>query len=229
MFASVLFLPGDRVLSELGMDTSNLFAYWRQFGFEQLRAGNLALRIPQVYSGSPFLGGFEEALLYPPNWILYLTLPLAKAINAEFALHVFLFGLFMAMWVERYKLHPLAVLLAACVAMFSKSFFGEILSGHLPHLDSMAWAPLILLTVDSLLDAPCFKWILIGILALSMQVLAGYPQVLFDTILTCAIYAAIRLVKAPRPMRTALALSLMGVGAALICAGQLWVWIASRR
>lgn len=222
MFASVLFVPGDRVLSQLGMDTSNIFVYWRQFGFEQLRAGHVALRISQVYSGSPFLGGFEEALLYPPNWVLYLTLPLAKAINAEFALHVFLFGLFMAMWAGRYKLHPLAVLLAACVAMFSKPFFGEILTGHLPHLDSMAWAPLMLLTVDSLLDDPCIKWTLIGIFAVSMQVLAGYPQVLFDTILTCAIYAAIRLVRSQRPMRTVLALSVVGIGAVLICAAQLW-------
>src|ERR1700676_4951708 len=28
MFAGELFLPGDRVLSELGMDTSNIFVYW---------------------------------------------------------------------------------------------------------------------------------------------------------------------------------------------------------
>jgi len=129
MFAGVLFLPGDRVLSQLGLDTSNIFVYWRQFGFDNLRSGHLPLRMPQVYSGLPFLGGFEEALLYPPNWILYLTLPLAKAINAEFALHVFLFGLFTAMWAGRYNLHPLAVLFAACVAMFSRPFFGQIFGG----------------------------------------------------------------------------------------------------
>jgi hypothetical protein len=223
MFADVLFMPGDPVLSQLGMDTSNIFVYWRQFGFEQLRAGHLALLNPHVYSGLPFLGGFEEALLYPPNWILYLTLPLAKAINFEFALHVFLLGLFMAMWVGRYNLHPIAALFAACVAMFSRPFFGAILAGALPHMDTMAWAPLILLTVDSLLDQPCFKWILIGMFALSMQILAGFPQVLFDTILTCAIYAAIRLARTPRPTRSVLALLVVGVGAALICAGQLWV------
>jgi hypothetical protein len=90
-------------------------------------------------------------------------------------------------------------------------------------MDAMAWAPLIFLTIDSLLDEPCFKWILVGVFALSMQALAGYPQVLYDTIVTGAIYGAIRLVRAPRPVRTVLALSIVGVSTALICAGQLWV------
>ncbi len=228
MFAGVLFLPGDQVLSQLGMDTSNIFVYWRQFGFGQLRAGNFALWNPEVFSGFPFVGAFQTALLYPPNWILYLTLPLAKAINYEFALHVFLLGLFMAMWVERYGLHPLAVLLAACVVMFARPFFGGILTGHLAHMDSMAWIPLILLSIDALLDQPSAKWVMIGIFAFSMQALAGYPQVLFNTIVTGAIYVAIRLVRAPRPVRTVLALSVVGVGAVMICAAQLWLgWEAA--
>jgi hypothetical protein len=222
MFAGVLFIPGDRVLSQLGMDTSNYFVYSRQFGFEQLRAGNLALWNPHVFSGLAFFGNFQSALLYPPNWILYLTLPLAKAVDCEFALHVFILGLFMAMWAGHYKLHPLAVLFAACVAMFSRPFFGDILLGHLAPIDSMAWVALILLSIDSLLGQPCAKWVIVGIFAFSMQVLAGHPQVLFNTIVTGAIYVAIRLVRAPRPVRTLLALSVVGAGALLICAAQLW-------
>lgn len=222
MFAGVLFLPGDQILSRLGEDTSNIWVYWRQFGFEQLRAGNLALWNPHVFSGLPFVGDFQTALLYPPNWILYLTLPLAKAINCEFALHVFLLGLFMAMWVDYYKLHPLAVLLAACVVMFGLPFFGVILFGNLPPLDSMAWVPLILLSIDALLDRPCAKWVMVGIFAFSMQILTGFPEVLYHTIVTGAIYGAIRLVRAPRSVRTVLALSVVGAGAVLICAGPLW-------
>jgi hypothetical protein len=53
VFADVLFIPGDRVLSPLEMDTSTYFLFWRQFGFEQLRAGNFPLWNPHVYSGVP--------------------------------------------------------------------------------------------------------------------------------------------------------------------------------
>ena len=87
MFADVLFIHGDRVLSGEGEDTYTYFLYQRQFGFEQLRAGHFPLWNPHIYSGAPFFGAFQSAMLYPPNWILYLTLPLVKAINYEFVLH----------------------------------------------------------------------------------------------------------------------------------------------
>src|ERR1035437_4656288 len=80
MFGQVLFTPGERVLSG-----------WRQFGFDQLRHGNLALWNPHLFSGAPFFGGFQSALLYPPN-ALFLVLPLGPAINWSIALHVFLAG-----------------------------------------------------------------------------------------------------------------------------------------
>ncbi len=227
MFARLLFVPGDQVLSRRGMDVWRLFVYYWQFGFEELRAGRIALWNPHIFSGVPFMGGFEEALFYPLNWI-YLILPLAKAIDWEIALHVSLLGFFMALWVGRYGLHPLAVLLASSAVMFGRPFFGEILLGHLPHMDSMAWVPLILLSIDALLDQPRTKWVMVGIFAFSMQVLAGYPQVLFNTVVTGAIYVAIRLVRAPRPVRTVLAPSAVGIGALMICAAQLWAgWQAA--
>ena len=222
IFADVLFMPGNRVLSGPGEDTYTYFLYQRQFGFEQLRAGNFPLWNPHMYSGAPFFGCFQSAMLYPPNWILYLTLPLAQAISYEFVLHVFLLGLFVALWARHYGLHPMAALLAGCLAMFSLPYFGSVFAGHEAPMDSMAWTPLVLLSVDSLLDQPSVKWVLIGIFAVSMLILAGYPPILFTTIVTCAIYGAMRLIKAPRPAMTVLAVSLVGAGAFLICAAQLW-------
>jgi hypothetical protein len=222
MFADVLFIHGDRVLSGEGEDTYTYFLYQRQFGFEQLRAGHFPLWNPHIYSGAPFFGAFQSAMLYPPNWILYLTLPLVKAINYEFVLHVFLLGLFIALWARRYSLHPMAALLAGVLAMFSLPYFGCIFAGHQAPMDSMAWTPLVLLSVDSILDRPSVKWVLIGIFAVSMLILAGYPPILFTTIVSCAIYGAMRLVKVPRPGLTVLAVAVVGIGACLICAAQLW-------
>jgi hypothetical protein len=222
MFADVLFIPGDRILSGAGNDTYTYFLYQRQFGFEQLRAGHFPLWNPHIYSGAPFFGSFQTAMLYPPNWILYLTLPLAKAISYEFVLHVFLVGLFIALWAKRYSLHPMAALLAGCLAMFSLPYFERVVAGHEAPMDSMTWTPLVLLSVDSILDRPSAKWVLIGIFAVSMLILAGYPPILFTTIVSCAIYGAMRLIRAPRPGLTVLAVAIVGSGACLICAAQLW-------
>ena len=221
MFAQVLFSTGDRVLSQQGLDVSTLMIYVREFGFRELRAGRIALWDPHVFSGIPFMGGFTPALFYPPNWI-YLILPPAMAMNWEIAIHVFLLGFFTALWLRRYRLHPLAILLASAGIMFGRTFFNEIFAGHVQPLDADAWLPLILLTVDSLLDEPGVKWVLVGIFTLAMQILAGYPPVVFYTVVACSIYGSIRLITSTHPLKTMLALCVIGAGAALITTVQLW-------
>ncbi len=67
MFVDVLFSPREILLAQQGTDLSAQFVYWREFGFGQLAQGNLALWNPHIYSGVPYFGGFQSALLYPPN------------------------------------------------------------------------------------------------------------------------------------------------------------------
>ena len=222
IFWKVLVLPGDQLFSRLDGDVGDFFIYWRQFGFDQLRAGHIALWNPHVFCGVPFLGGSQTGLLYPPNWILYLILPLAKAIDWEFALHVFLLGFFMALWAGHYRLHPLAILLGSSVAMFGGSFFPRLSAGQLGPSDTMVWVPLILLAVDGALEEPNLKWVLLGIFALAMHVLADYPPLVFNTVITCALYAGIRLIKAPRPIATVIAFAIVGAGALLITGTLVW-------
>jgi hypothetical protein len=221
MFGRVLLSPGDQILSHSGTDLSSQFVYWRQFGFRELRAGHLALWNPYVFSGAPFFGAFQPALLYPPNWI-YLILPLPKAINCEIALHVFLLGLLMSLWVGHHGLHPAAVLFGSVTMMFGGAFFLHIFPGHLSALDAMAWAPLILLTTDKLVEDPIPKWVLIGIFASAMELLAGHPQTLFNLLVTCVLYGALRLPDAPRLRQTILSIGIVGIGAMAITAVQLW-------
>ena len=132
IFAKVLFAFNDQVLSSPAGDLAAEFVYWRKFAFDQLWAGHLALWNPHVFSGVPFMGGFQAALFYPPNWI-YLILPLQTAINCEIVLHVFLFGLFTAVWLKRYEFHPLATLLACVATMFAGPFFLHVYAGSSGH------------------------------------------------------------------------------------------------
>lgn len=140
MFAAAVLSPSDAVLSSLGTDLSEEFIYWRQFGFEQLHNGHLALWNPHVFSGVAFMGDFQSALLYPPNWI-YLCLPLTRAVNLEIALHVFLLGWFMSMWTKHYGVHPLSVLFASAMMMFGGAYFFHITPGYLSVFDAMVWIP----------------------------------------------------------------------------------------
>ena len=220
IFVDVLFSANEVILSQSGTDLSSQFVYWREFGFSQLSQGNLALWNPHIFSGMPYFGGFQSALLYPPNW-LYLVLPLATAINVSIALHVFLAGLFIYLWTFRRGLHPAACLLSSILFMFSGPYFLHISAGHLPNLCAMVWAPLLFLAMDGLLEERSFNWCLIGMLAITMQILAGHPQYVFFTAIAAGLYAGLRLIKAQQRTLIVVGFGSMYVGAAALAAVQL--------
>ena len=220
MFADALFSPRAVLLAQQGTDLSAYFVYSHEFGFGQLAQGNLALWNPHIFSGVPYFGDFQSALLYPPNW-LFLVLPIAKAINLIIALHVFLAGFFVFLWTYHRGLHPAACLLSSILFMFSGPFFLHIYAGHLPHLSAMVWAPLLFCAIDGLIRERSTLWYLVGVLALTMQILAGFPQYVFYTAIAAGLYTLLRLIKAPRRVSLLLGLGSMYLGAAALTAVQL--------
>ena len=219
MFGDVLF-TGRAVLGDRRKDIVDHFIPRRQFGFDELRRGNLALWNPHIYSGVPLLGGFESAMLYPLHF-LYLLVPVAPAINWTIAMHVFLGGVFMYLWAWHRGLHPAARLLAAVLMMFCGSHFVNIASGHLSNLAALIWAPLVLLSVDGLFRRQSLGWCLLGAFAVCMQILAGHPQYVFFTSVTVGLYTALRLVRARGRWRVAAGFGGMYLGGAALSAVQL--------
>src|ERR1035437_3563551 len=228
MFGQVLFTPGERVLSGWGQDVFLQFIPWRQFGFDQLRHGNLALWNPHLFSGAPFFGGFQSALLYPPN-VLFLVLPLGPAINWSIALHVFLAGAFTYWWTARRGLHPLACFLSAVMFMFCGAHFPHIYAGPLPNLCTLVWAPLLFLAIDGLFDKPSLGWSLLGMFAVAMQVLAGHPQYVFYTGVAAALYAVLCACQAADRKWFLLGLAGIVAGGIALSAGQLFTGLAESR
>jgi hypothetical protein len=228
MFGEVLFTPGERVLSGWGQDVFLQFIPWRQFGFDQLRHGNLALWNPHLFSGAPFFGGFQSALLYPPN-VLFLVLPLGPAINWSIALHVFLAGAFTYWWTARRGLHPLACFLSAVMFMFCGAHFPHIYAGHLPNLCTLVWAPLFFLAIDGLFDKPSLGWSLLGMFAVAMQVFAGHPQYVFYTGVAAALYAVLCACRATDQKWFLLGLAGIVAGGIGLSAVQLFTGLAESR
>ncbi len=228
MFADVLFTTQPVVLSNRDTDLSQQFVHWRTFGFDELRRGNLALWNPHLFSGAPFFGGFQSALLYPPN-VLFLVLPLAKAVNFSIALHVFLAGAFTYGWAANRGLRPLAAFLSGAIFMFCGAHFPHIFAGHLPNLCTMVWAPLLFLAIDRLFAKPSVGSCLAGMFAVAMQVLAGHPQYVFYTAVAAAIYSGLCLLKADHRLKIVAGLAAMYGGGAALSAVQLLTGITEAR
>ena len=197
VFGRILVGPGDQIIGDGATDLERQFIHWRLFGFGQMAAGHIPLWNPHIYGGTQYFGGFQAALLYPPNW-LYLCLPLPRAINLGIALHFFLAGWFMYFWVRHRGLHVLAATLAGVLFMLSGPYFLHIFAGHLPNLCTMVWGPLILLAIDGWCARRTLPWLLLGGGALAMQILAGHPQYVFYTGIASGLYSLLKLWPDPR-------------------------------
>jgi hypothetical protein len=197
MFWDVLFST-QVVVGHKNTDLMLQFLPWREFGFGQLRKGNLALWNPYIFGGAPYFAGFQSALLYPPNW-LHLILPLTVAINWIVALHVFLAGSLMHAWCRYRGLSSGAGMLAGVMYMFSGPYFLHIYAGHLPHLCLMPWAPLLFCSIDGAIDSRSMKWPLVGIFAMLMILLAGHPQYVYYTGIVASIYVLFNLLGILKP------------------------------
>ncbi len=220
LLADVLLSPANDVAAHWFSDVYLLFGPMREFGFGQLRQGNLALWNPYNYSGQPFFGNFQSALLYPLN-ALFLALPLAAAINASYALHLFLAGAAMYGWGLGRGLHPFAAAVAAVLYMGCGANFPHFYAGHLTIVSFIPWAPLLLLAIDANFLRPNPRMTLVGAFATAMMIFAGYPQYLFFTAVAASLYSLLLLFTAPRRPAFLLTLLAMAGGGALLGAVQL--------
>jgi membrane protein YfhO len=227
MFGDLLFVDGTRVLGHPGSDMFLQYFAWREFGFRELAKGNLALWNPHIFSGAPYFGGMQGALLYPPNW-LFLFLPTPVAINWTVALHVFAIGALMFFWMRQRNLSAAAGFFAGTLVMFCGAFFPHIFAGHLPQLSAMTWSPLIFCSIEAIFRTQRGRWSLLGMLAVAMQILAGFPQYVFYTGIIAGLYAALRLIR-HWTWRLAAALLSIYPGGALLAAVQLLPAIQTTR
>lgn len=215
MFYDLLFTGKAVLLSSRSTDLYSIFIPFIKFGFGEIKKGNLPLWCPHIFSGMPFMGEFQSALLYPLN-LLYLILPFPVSINYIIALHVFLGGVFMYLWSRRRKLHFMASLLSSIIYMFAAPYFLHIYGGHMPVICASAWNPLIFFSIDSFFEEKSRKWVFIGIFAVAMQILSGYPQVVFFTFIAAIIYSSLKIFKSESRLLLCLGIfSIYGGGACL--------------
>lgn len=207
IYARCFVMFRSQVVSSARSDGANYFYYVRQFGFHALRSGHIPQWNPHIYGGVPFFGGWQSALLYPPN-LIYLVLPLNLALCLDPAISTYLTGLFGGLLARKLGLRQLSCLLAGTMLMFGGPYFSHVFAGHLTLLAAMAWTPLLMLAVEMAIDEPGVRPVLIGALALGMQILAGHPQTVLYTALMLTVYAAFRLVRASARLQA---------GATLIC------------
>jgi len=237
-----LFVFGDFLLSTDPMivsstigDTARYFVFARAFVAEQLLAGNVPLWNPHSFAGTPLVAAFQSAVFYPLN-ITYLFLPLDAAINLEFALHLVLLGSFVFLWLRARGLAAPACFVAGVVVAFGGANFLRVLAGQLSVLNTIAWTPLLLLSVDRLrscaseappLSSARVGWMSCGVGAGTLMLLAGHPPTVFMLAGVVGVYCLPGLVGGPRRLVFGASLVPIAVLPLLLGAVQLWTGAAA--
>ena len=172
-------------------DVACLFYPMKSYYAECLRAGRLPLWNPYIGGGYPQFAEGQIGALYPLNLLLFGLLPLTLAYNYNVLLHYALAGLFFYAFLRRRKLGIGAAFIGAAIFQWS-----GFMLGHLQHPSifcAVAWLPLLLYFLeDGLQRAAAGREVLSRVflagLVLAMQLLVGYPPMVFYTLLIALAY-----------------------------------------
>ena len=150
------------------------FFPWRKFTVEQMSAGVIPFRNPYNFLGAPHMANIATAVFYPLTIIFYI-LPILEAWDIFIALQIILAGVFMYLYLYNLKLTHLVSLYGG-VAYALSSFIVTTLElsviGH-----TLLWAPLIMYSIDKLLETKGIKFLVLGVFALFNLFLAGFIQI----------------------------------------------------
>ncbi len=194
-----------------------------EFAANQLAEGRLPLWNPYQGAGGPFLATIQPGVFYPPNW-LHLLLPSATAFLVLIALHLALAVVTASALAQRLGASPIGGAIAGLAYATSFQLVGSVWTPPLVY--TAAWMPAVLFAVDRIIDRPSAKSTALLAAVTALPALAGWPYTLTLTVLTCAMYAAARmlmlLVRARAiPWRVGVALAAGAAIGLLLAAPQL--------
>ncbi len=225
------FLPFRPFAAEQGVPPvqNELFAdlllenyVWKSFARAELSQGRLPLWNPYIFGGTPFLAGYQPAVLYPLG-VVFWVLPLPLAYAWFNALHHWLGIVFMYLFLRRVGLGRPAALFGGLA--YGLSGFMVVGATWPMVLSVAAWVPALLWAVAGWADGAAagrasLRWFLAGTAAAAMVLFGGHPEIAFYGFVTAGAYGLYRLagVLGPGParLRRAGLMAAGGLGMALL-------------
>lgn len=155
---------------------------------EALRDNRVPIWESDVGGGFPFFAEGQTGMLYLPNLITYRVFPPVIAYNVSFITTIGLLGTGMFWFLRLYAIGVFPALLAALAFMLSGLTQTEL--PHITLLQGFSLMPVTLAVVTKLARRPSVTWMSVIAFILSQQILTGYPQAVFITVLVAVPYLA---------------------------------------
>ncbi|MBN2072581.1 MAG: YfhO family protein [Actinobacteria bacterium] len=185
------YVPGSAVHN--GGLSDPIFIYYpmKYFLKSGLDKGTVPLWNSNAFCGYPYLSKIVSDLFNPLDF-LFLVLPAVRAFGFSIALHLFLAGLFMYMFVKSLRINRIGALFAAIVFMFNAN---TVVWLEFPtHLKGELWIPLIFMFIIKYYDEKRLEFSIAAGIFLGMQILSGYNQAVQFTVIAIAIILLINII-----------------------------------
>src|SRR4030042_482761 len=184
LFHDVLFTGR----SLYGSDFVLQFYPWKKFVFDHLQSqGSLPFWNPYLFSGSPLIPNIQVSLFYPLGFLYYL-MPPDIAYGYSTVLHFVLGSCFMYLFMRSLDVHPMGCLFSAIVFMLNGYFMAHLFAGHLSFVQNYIWIPLIFFFLNRFVERASLRDALAAGFSLGFQILGGFPQIAFYTILASSLF-----------------------------------------
>lgn len=161
---------------------------WAAVYARALQHGALPLWVPEMSCGFPLFADGQVGALYPPNLLLFLTLPYDVALHHGLVLHYVLIALF-SYWLAREigLARPAAAFTGAILALSGPLVVHAI---HVNMVRTLAWLPLLLVIVSrARRSGRPLRFIPALAPVFAAQALAGNPPALFLSAVVAALAA----------------------------------------
>jgi hypothetical protein len=162
-------------------DTWNLPIRWSVLS--TLRDGQIPLWNSLSAFGIPWLATWQTETFYPGT-LLFKWFGLSFW-NYSGVLHLLIFSLGLYRFLRNLKVEPFWAFFAAAISLLNGCAYNHL--GSNSSMDTMAWMPWLFVATQGILERKRFSGILFS-LFLALQILAGYPQIIFYTLVGCLAY-----------------------------------------
>lgn len=144
--------------------------------------GALPFWNPYVLSGVPILANIQASMFYPLGFLYYLLPPVSAYLYSTL-LHCALGAIFMYAFMRSMGCFRPGAFLAGFLFICNGYFMAHLYAGHLSFVQNYIWMPLIFLFVIRFWHTCRMGYAILAGIALGVQILGGFPQIAFYTLL----------------------------------------------
>jgi hypothetical protein len=176
--------PPNAALTDIAL----VFHPWLIWVGEQVRHGIVPLWNPHAYTGVPFFGNGQAALLFPLTW-LPVVMPAAIAVTIVSWLKLFGIGLATYWLLRTLAISPVPALTGAWTFMLSATVIGWL---QWTLASTLMFLPALLAATERLRRAPGRRTTAVLALIVALDLLAGYPQGTLHGLIVTTVWALSR-------------------------------------